>query len=115
MNELILKIAKEMDLAKHEVEMLESDINNLRGDEWIENVFESCSPETFKEFFKVVKPQYYKALTMENMEEKLYNAIIMIFDESLTDYGSLDNPQFAEMVCESVGLTLAEYMYLMGY
>ena len=115
MDKLILKIAKEMNLAKHEVEMLESDINNLRGDEWTEEVFESCSSETFKKFFKVVKPNYYKALTMENMEEKLYNAIIMIFDEALNDCGSLDNPEFAEMVCESVGLTLPEYMYLMGY
>lgn len=63
MEELILKIAKEMDLAAHEVEMLESDINNLRGDEWLEEVLEGCSPETFKEFFRVVKPRYYKAIT----------------------------------------------------
>ena len=115
MTELVLKIAKEMGLKAHEAEMLESDINNLRGDEWMEEILESCSPETFKKFFKTIKPKHYKALTTENMEEKLYNAIIMIFDESLNDYGSLDNPKFAEMVCESVGLSLAEYMYLMGY
>ena len=63
MEELILKIAKEMDLMAHEVDMLESDINNLRGNEWLEEVLECCSPETFKEFFKVVNPRQYKALT----------------------------------------------------
>lgn len=115
MENLVLKIAKEMDLKEHEVEMLKSDLSNLRGDEWIEDVFASCSSETFKEFFKVVKPKYYKALEIKTMEERLYKAIIMIFDESSTDYGSLDNPKFAEMVCESVGLTLPEYMCLMGY
>ena len=69
MMDLILKIAKEMNLKNHEVEMLESDINNLRGDEWMEEILESCSSETFREFFKIVKPKYYKALITENSEE----------------------------------------------
>lgn len=69
MMDLILKIAKELNLQSHEVEMLESDINNLRGDEWMEEILEVCSPETFREFFKIVKPKYYKALFTENSEE----------------------------------------------
>lgn len=51
---------------------------------------------------------------MENMETKLFNAIITIFDTSFTEYDGLDDEEFIAMVCESVGLTVTEYRELMG-
>lgn len=51
---------------------------------------------------------------MENMETKLFNAIITIFDTSFTEYDGLDDEEFVAMVCESVGLTVTEYRELMG-
>lgn len=54
MDELILKIAKEMDLPAHEVEMLKSDINNLRGYEWLEDILENCSVSTYRKFRKLI-------------------------------------------------------------
>lgn len=51
---------------------------------------------------------------MENMETKLFNAIIMIYGTSFTEYDGLDDEEFIAMVCESVGLTVTEYRELMG-
>ena len=55
MDELISKIAKEMDLNERGIEALTHDINNLRGGEWLEEILECCSAETFKEFSKLIK------------------------------------------------------------
>ena len=57
MEELVLKIAKEMELDSHGTEMLIHDVNNSRGDEWLEEILEYCSIETFKEFSKMIKTQ----------------------------------------------------------
>ena len=57
MDKLILKIAKEMELDSHGTEMLIHDVNNSRGDEWLEEILECCSIETFKEFSKMIKTQ----------------------------------------------------------
>jgi len=35
--------------------MLLHDINNLRGDEWLETVAQNCSKEIIKEFKKICK------------------------------------------------------------
>lgn len=51
---------------------------------------------------------------MENMETKLFNAIITIYSTSFTEYDGLDDEEFIAMVCESVGLTVTEYRELMG-
>lgn len=51
---------------------------------------------------------------MENMETKLFNAIVTIFDTSFTEYDGLDDEEFIEMVCESVGMTETEYKELMN-
>ena len=50
---------------------------------------------------------------MENLKVKLYNAILTIFDESLTEYNGLDDEEFMEKVCQSVGMTEPEYKELM--
>ena len=50
---------------------------------------------------------------VENLKVKLYNAILTIFDESLTEYNGLDDEAFIEMVCQSVGMTETEYKELM--
>lgn len=55
MEELILKIAKEMELDSYRAEMLIHDVNNSRGSEWLEEILECCSIETFKEFSKMIK------------------------------------------------------------
>lgn len=55
--ELVLKIAKEMELNSYDTERLVHDINNLRGSEWLEEILECCSAETFKEFSKLIKTQ----------------------------------------------------------
>ena len=57
MDKLILKIAKEMDLDSYGTEMLIHDVNNSRGNEWLEGILECCSTETFKEFSKMIKTQ----------------------------------------------------------
>ena len=57
MEELVLKIAKEMELDSYSIEMLIHDVNNSRGDEWLEEILECCSTETFKEFSKIIKTQ----------------------------------------------------------
>ena len=51
---------------------------------------------------------------MKDMETKLFNAIVTIFDTSFTDYDGLDDEEFIAMVCKSVGLALTEYRELMG-
>ena len=50
---------------------------------------------------------------MENLKTMLYNAILTIFDESFTEYKGLDDEEFIEKVCESVGMTEPEYKELM--
>ena len=50
---------------------------------------------------------------MENLKVKLYNAILTIFDESFTEYNGLDDEEFIEKVCQSVGMTETEYKELM--
>lgn len=50
---------------------------------------------------------------MENLKVKLYNAILTIFDESLTVYNGLDDEEFIQKICESVGMTEPEYRELM--
>lgn len=52
--ELVNKITKEANLDSHESEMLLHDINNLRGDEWLEIIIERCKKETTKEFEKIL-------------------------------------------------------------
>ena len=41
---------------------------------------------------------------MENLKVKLYNAILTIFDESFTEYNGIDDGDFIEKVCRSVGI-----------
>ena len=50
---------------------------------------------------------------MENLKVKLYNAILTIFDESFTEYNGLDDEEFIEKICQSVGITEPEYKELM--
>ena len=50
---------------------------------------------------------------MENLKVKLYNAILTIFDESFTEYSGLDDEEFMEKICQSVGMTEIEYKKLM--
>ena len=47
------------------------------------------------------------------MEKMLYNAIILLFDESLEEYQSLDHPDFINKVCTEIGMTEKEYRKLM--
>ena len=54
MEDLVLKIAKEMELNEYRTEMLIHDVNNQRGHEWLEEILECCSIETFKEFYKMI-------------------------------------------------------------
>lgn len=53
-NELVDDIAKQADLDFYEADMLIHDINNLRGDEWIEIIEEYCEEETKNQFFELV-------------------------------------------------------------
>ena len=46
---------------------------------------------------------------MERLETMLYNAILMIFDESQTEYKGLNDERFIEKICNEIGLTEAEY------
>ena len=50
---------------------------------------------------------------MKNLEAKLYNAIILLFDENITEYNGLDDEEFIEKVCNEVGMTEKEYRKLM--
>lgn len=47
------------------------------------------------------------------MEAMLYNAIILLFDENITEYNGLDDEEFIEKVCSEVGMTEKEYRKLM--
>lgn len=53
-DELVYDIAKQADLDTYEADMLLHDINNLRGDEWIEIIEEYCEEETKNQFFELV-------------------------------------------------------------
>nr|DAN90657.1 MAG TPA: hypothetical protein [Bacteriophage sp.] len=52
--ELVNKITKEADLDYYDANMLLHDINNLRGDEWLETIKLRCKKETIKEFEKIL-------------------------------------------------------------
>jgi hypothetical protein len=52
--ELIFKVARELDLSFEEKEMLLHDINNLRGNEWLEDVLENCTKNTIINFILLV-------------------------------------------------------------
>lgn len=54
MEDLINKIHKELDLTLDEVDDLIHDLNNLRGDEWLDIVEEGCSKNTIKKFKKFI-------------------------------------------------------------
>lgn len=43
----------------------------------------------------------------------LYNAIIKWFDDALTDWGSINDPDWIEYVCEEIGITPEEYARIM--
>ena len=47
------------------------------------------------------------------MEKMLYNAIILLLDENITEYNGLDDEKFIEKVCSEVGMTEKEYRKLM--
>lgn len=70
--ELVLKIAKQAKLTHEEREMLLHDINNLRGDEWLEVVEDCCSKKTIKEFKEIIN---YDDEGEEDIEEVANNAI----------------------------------------
>ena len=53
-DELVDDIAKQADLDSYESDMLLHDINNLRGDEWIEIIEEYCEEETKNQFFELI-------------------------------------------------------------
>lgn len=55
LEEIVLKISKEMDLDSYNAEMLEHDIRNLRGEEWDEDIKNECSAQTYKAYRKLVK------------------------------------------------------------
>lgn len=49
----------------------------------------------------------------KEMEKMLYNAIILLFDENITEYNGLDDEEFIDKVCSEVGMTEKEYRKLM--
>ena len=53
--ELVNKITKQAKLSYYESDMLLHDINNLRGDEWLETINARCSKETIREFKNMCK------------------------------------------------------------
>ena len=44
----------------------------------------------------------------------LYNAIIKWFDDSFTDWRSIDDTDWINYVCEEVGITHEEYKRIMS-
>ena len=52
--ELVTVITKEANLNYYESDMLLHDINNLRGNEWMETVKANCNKKTIREFKKVI-------------------------------------------------------------
>lgn len=53
--ELVLKITKQANLTNYESEMLLHDINNLRGNEWLDVVENYCTKDVIKAFKKIIK------------------------------------------------------------
>ena len=51
---LILKISKEANLSEYDTNLLEHDINNLRGHEWDSFIKKYCSKETHNLFREIV-------------------------------------------------------------
>ena len=49
----------------------------------------------------------------KEMENMLYNAIILLFDENITEYNGLDDEEFIDKICSEVGMTEKEYRKLM--
>lgn len=49
---------------------------------------------------------------MNNMEV-LFDAILCWFEESFEDWGSIDDPDWIEHVCEGIGITEEEYRKIM--
>ena len=54
-----------------------------------------------------------REMEKKEMENMLYNAIILLFDENITEYNGLDDKEFIEKVCSEVGMTEKEYRKLM--
>lgn len=52
--ELVNVISKEANLNYYESDMLLHDINNLRGDEWLNTVMQSCSKDTIRKFKRII-------------------------------------------------------------
>lgn len=52
--ELVNIISKEANLNYYESDMLLHDINNLRGDEWLNTVMQNCSKETIQKFKRII-------------------------------------------------------------
>ena len=49
----------------------------------------------------------------KELENMLYNAIILLFDENITEYNGLDDEEFIDKICSEVGMTEKEYRKLM--
>ena len=47
------------------------------------------------------------------METVLYNAIIKWFEDSIEDWGNIDNPEWITYVCKETGITEKEYRTIM--
>jgi len=60
MEALINKIGKELNLSVMERNDLCHDLNNLRGEEWLDWIEEDCTKETVKEFKKLLGYESYK-------------------------------------------------------
>ena len=52
--ELVNIISKEANLNYCESDMLLHDINNLRGNEWLNTVMQSCSKDTIRKFKRII-------------------------------------------------------------
>ena len=50
---------------------------------------------------------------MTKMEIMLFNAIILLFDENITEYKGIDDEEFINKVCSEIGMTEDEYKKLM--
>lgn len=53
--ETINKIVKQANLNSYEADMLLHDINNLRGNEWLDVVEKHCSKRVISTFKKIIK------------------------------------------------------------
>lgn len=53
--ETINKIVKQANLNSYEADMLLHDINNLRGNEWLDVVKKYCSKRVISTFKKIIK------------------------------------------------------------